>query len=232
MYRKTYAEIDLGILEQNAREIVSKFHDYTYHIGVVKAGAYGHGFAAANALIRGGINYLATATLEEALAVRQVNKTIPVLVLEPILIQLDPAGIDAALENSITLTLDSMEEIKALSLLPLSSPLKVHLKLDCGMNRLGLKSAEEVEEAVKILAEKENLFLEGIFTHLGTSGVLDVHYDRAIEKFRLLTKSIDLKKIPIVHLNRSITLVHHEKYDFETSDWLVAVKVFPHQLHL
>ncbi len=214
MYRKTWAEIDTEVLEKNAREITEKYKDYSYHIGVVKAGAYGHGFGAIHALIRGGINYLAVATPEEALAVREENRSIPVLILEPYIRR--PEVVEIALKNDLTLTVDSLADAARLAGTPLPSPLKVHLKLDCGMNRLGIKRKEEVEEAVSLLSGKENLILEGIFTHFATGGILDPYYDKSLATFRHLTEGIDLKKIPIVHINRSITLVHHEKLEFET----------------
>ena len=94
--------------------------------------------------------------------------------------------------------------------------MKVHLKLDCGMNRLGVKDKTEAEQCVQILSEKENVELEGIFTHIATSGVSDPYYDRSLSTFTELTANIDLSKIPLVHINRSITLVHHEPLPFET----------------
>ena len=84
------------------------------------------------------------------------------------------------------------------------------------MNRLGIKEKEEVTEAVKLLKENKNITLEGIYTHIATSGITDIYYDKSIEKFKYLTSDINLSEIPIVHLNRSITLVHHQIYSFET----------------
>jgi len=84
------------------------------------------------------------------------------------------------------------------------------------MNRLGFKDKDEVTETVNILKTNKSIFLEGVYTHIGTSGLTDIYYDKSIEKFQELTSDINLKEIPIVHLNRSITLVHHKIYPFET----------------
>lgn len=105
MYRNTYVKIDESILKNNVRQIVKKYPDYKYRIGVVKGNCYGHGFYSVNALIEGGINYLATSSLEEAIEVRKYNKEIPILCLEPI----DSKYIDDILKYKVTITIDSKE---------------------------------------------------------------------------------------------------------------------------
>ena len=92
--------------------------------------------------------------------------------------------------------------------------IKIHLKVDSGMNRLGFKTNKEINEAVKIIEKNPKLFLEGIYSHFATSGISDVYYDRQVHTFLELTKDLDLKNIPIVHLDRSLTLVTHEKLSF------------------
>ena len=81
MYRNTYAAIHAETLTENIRHIREYYPDYKYYFGVVKGNAYGHGMQAVNALIAGGVNYLATATLEEAEKVRSYNTDIPILCL-------------------------------------------------------------------------------------------------------------------------------------------------------
>lgn len=212
MYRKTYVKINNSVLTDNIKKITKKYSNYNYYIGVVKANAYGHGDYIVNDLIKGGINYLAVSSLEEAISIRKYNKEIPILVLEPISLDY----LDIIEENNITITIDTLEYTKSLLEKKLSSKLKVHLKLDTGMNRLGFKVREELNEAVSLLKENNLIILEGIYTHIGTSGISDIYYDKSIETFKYLTRDIDLKEIPIVHLNRSITLVHHEILPFET----------------
>lgn len=212
MYRKTYVKIDNSILTNNIEKIINKYNTYKYYIGVVKANAYGHGDYIVNDLIKGGINYLAVSSLEEAISIRKYNQEIPILVLEPVSLEY----LDTIEKNNITITIESLEYTKELLEKELNSNLKVHLKLDTGMNRLGIKEKEEVTEAVKLLKENKNIILEGIYTHIATSGITDIYYDKSIENFKYLTSDINLSEIPIVHLNRSITLVHHQIYSFET----------------
>lgn len=210
MYRKTYAKIDGKILEENVKEIKNKYNEYEYYFGVVKNNAYGHGMKVVQNLLRAGINYLAVSSLEEALMVRKYTTDTPILVLEPI----DLDFVDDAINSKITITIESVDYLKNLNKIDLPYELKIHLKLDTGMNRLGIKTSKEVKEAVKIISKNDKLFLEGIYTHLATTGVNDFYYDRQVEKFLYLTSEIDLESIPIVHLDRSLTFVTHEKLAF------------------
>lgn len=212
MYRKTYVKIDNKILTNNVKEIIHKYHHYKYYIGVVKANAYGHGDYIVNDLIKGGINYLAVSSLEEALSIRKYNQEIPILCLEPI----GTDYLSIIIENNITITIDSLEYTKELVKQDISKLLKIHLKLDTGMSRLGFNNQNNIEESISLLKKNSNIYLEGIYTHLATSGINDIYYDRQINKFKELTSNIDLEAIDIVHLNRSITLTHHEKLPFET----------------
>ena len=76
LYRKTYAEINLTNIKENVEKIIKKYNNYQYYFGIVKADCYGHGIKAVQKVIEGGANYLATATLEEALSIRKNLKDI------------------------------------------------------------------------------------------------------------------------------------------------------------
>lgn len=208
MYRNTYAEIDKDVLRDNIKNIVSTYSNYEYFFGVVKGNAYGHGFEIINSLIEGGVNYLAVATPEEALTVRKKNADIKILCLENVNIK----SAKALADKNVTLTVCSLHQAEELT--KLTNNFTVHLKLDTGMNRLGFKEKEELNTAYKLLKSAENVTVEGIYTHLATSGVNDKFYDNQIEKFKELTSDINFKEIPIVHIGRSLILVHHDKPDF------------------
>lgn len=210
MYRKTYVEIDENILEKNIEAIVNKYDGYQHYIGVVKNNAYHHGIKIVNTLISAGINYLAVSSLEEALDIRKYNLEIPILILEPISLEY----IDDCINNNLTLTLENKDYVDNLCKLKLIDKLKVHLKIDSGMNRLGFKNKKEVKEVYELLKKTKNIIVEGIYTHLATSGVNDYYYDKQINCFKELTSEIDLEEIPIVHVDRSLTLVKHKKLDF------------------
>ena len=193
MYRRTYALIDENILKSNVEEIKSKYTDYKYYIGVVKNNAYNHGIHVVNALIEGGINYLAVSSLEEAIMVRKYNRKIPVLCLEVI----DLDYIYDCINNNVTITVESLSYLEELNKMKLDYEIKIHLKLNTGMNRLGMSSKKDVNKCVEIINKNKKLFLEGIYTHLATSGISDKYYDNQIDKLECLKKTCpsDAKEI-------------------------------------
>lgn len=206
MYRKTYVEINLDTIEENIQKIKNTYSGYKYYIGVVKNNAYGHGIYSINAMIDGGINYLAVSSLEEALEVRKINKEIPVLILEPISLE----ATKVAAENNITITVDNTEYFDIL--IENNIKVKFHLKIDSGMNRFGLKEKEKVNYIFE--KSSEILYLEGIYTHLSNGRNNSEIYINQINSFKNLTSDIDLSKIEIVHLDRSLTMEQHEKIEF------------------
>lgn len=207
MYRNTYALINKNNLTDNIIEIKKKYPNYKYYFGVVKNNAYGHGDDIVPSLIAGGINYLAVSSLDEAINIRNKEYNIPILVLEPINMQY----IDIALKNNITLTIDNLEYLQALIKLKISKPLKIHFKIDSGMNRLGFKKRSDINSAFKIINDTKNLMLEGIYTHFATSGRGDSYYNFQVMQVYDLLKDIDLESIPIIHFDRSLTFVSHDK---------------------
>lgn len=210
MYRRTYLEVDCKNLKNNIINIKQNYPGYDYYFGVVKGNAYGHGGFIINSLIEGGINYLAVSSLEEALKLREFNQEIPILILEPIHLEF----LDKCIKNNIAITISNMEYFNELLSIELPSQLKIHVKLDTGMSRLGLSNSNSLNELLRKLPNNPNLFLEGIYTHFATSGINDKHWDNQLNKFKEITKDVDLSSIPIVHMGRSLTLVNHEKIPF------------------
>lgn len=210
MYRKTYLEVDCNILKNNIINIKQNYPEYKYYFGVVKANAYGHGGYIINSIIEGGINYLAVSSLEEAIKLREYNTEIPILILEPIHLEY----LDKCIAHNLTITISNLEYFNELLTIALPQKLKVHIKLDTGMSRLGINTSEELHTILNKLPDNTNLFLEGIYTHFATSGINDKHWDNQLNKFKEITKDIDLSAIPIVHMGRSLTLVNHEKIPF------------------
>ncbi len=210
MYRNTYVLIDEDILEQNVKTIKEAYNDYQYYIGVVKNDAYHHGLDAVGALIKGGINYLAVSSLDEAVALRCKYPKIPILCLEPISLDF----LEEIIKYNVTITVESLEYAKKLCELPKKEKIKVHLALDTGMHRLGFGDPESLKEAYSLINETNHLFIEGLYSHFATSGVMDNYYDYQVKQFLEITKDLYLEAIPIVHMGRSLSLVQHEKLNF------------------
>jgi alanine racemase len=205
MYRNTSVYINLNNIKNNVKKVIEKCNNYKYYIGVVKADSYGHcDNKVVKAIVSGGCNYLATATLDEALEIREDLKDIPILCLGII----DEQYIDVCIKNDITITVDNCDYVKAIS----NKNAKVHIKINTGMNRLGTKTKEEFNKIYRIIQES-NLILEGIYTHMYSPDNLDITKKQE-ELFEYITGDIDLKTIPMIHLGASEYTLNYPKKEY------------------
>jgi len=207
MYRNTYVEVNLKNIESNVRKLITKYNDYKYYFGVAKADCYGHyGPETVKAIIKGGCNYIAVATLDEAIEIRKNIKDIPILCLGIIPIKY----IEECIKNNITITISNYEYLR---LITKCQNLKVHIKINTGMNRLGVKSREEFYSIYKTIKEENNLILEGIYTHIYNSADKN-STENQFERFEEITKDINLNEIPIIHLGASDATTGYSKLPY------------------
>ncbi|TLS34906.1 alanine racemase [Pseudalkalibacillus caeni] len=166
-YRDTWAEIDLDAIEENIAAFKKHLPQETGIMAVVKANAYGHGsFEVAKQAIAAGASYLAVALLDEAIALREKGITHPILVLG--WVRPEYAGLAAKLD--VTLTVFQEEWIQKAASLIDTKPLKLHLKMDTGMGRIGIKAEKEAKLILSALFDNKDKFvLEGVFTHFATA---------------------------------------------------------------
>ena len=111
MYRNTKVIINLKNIRENVRKMKQAYPFYQYYFGVVKANCYGldnESLAVTRAIIDAGCNYLAVATLEEAIVIRKEFKSIPILVLGHI----NKEHIKEAIEYNITITIHSEDSLE------------------------------------------------------------------------------------------------------------------------
>ena len=169
---RTWTEIDLSNLEHNYRALRAMLPQGCRFLGVVKADAYGHGAVqVARRLETLGAEYLAVACLDEALELRQAGITTPILILG--YTPTDRA--EALLDNGITQTVYDVEMARALSNAAAAAgkTLKIHVKADTGMSRLGwLCGGEDQSAAVEAIAQVcalPGLEAEGIYTHFANA---------------------------------------------------------------
>ena len=204
MYRNTYVEINLKNIKYNVNKIIKKYKDYKYYIGVVKADSYGHNTEkVVKAIIDGGCNYLAVSSLDEALEIRKYFD-IPILCLGII----HSKYAEVCEKNKIDVTVTNLDYLKQIK----NYKLNIHIKVDTGMNRLGLKNKEEFDNIINEL-ENSNLNLKGIYTHVYKANNKKI-IEKQINKFKAITNNIDLNKIEIVHIAQSDTLINYPKIDF------------------
>lgn len=209
MYRKTYMKINLDHIGYNIKTILNQYANYDYYFGVVKANCYNHDKIIIQELIANGINYLAVSSLEEAIDIRKYNQEIPILCLQPIALEY----IDEIINHDITITVNDYAYYQKLCTLDFSETIKVHIKLNTGMNRLGIHSSRELQEIVQGLLEHKHILLEGIYSHLATADNNDALYEQQKETFLTLLSHIPTNQIPIIHLFNSAALLKFDKLE-------------------
>lgn len=211
MYRNTYVEINLDNLKSNVENIVNYCKEYKYFIGVVKGNCYSHGINyVVNELIDSGINYLAVSHLEEALEIRCINKKIPILCMEPINLE----HINVCIKNNITIMVHDANYVDELLSKKLKRKLKIHIKVDSGMNRLGFKDKNTFTKIYNKLKSNKSIEVEGIFSHFATEGIFDTDWNFQLERFKKITQDINLNEVKIVHLACSASFLNHKKINF------------------
>ena len=115
-------------------------------------------------------------------------------------------------KKDITITINSLDYMKELSKENIKK-LKAHIKINTGMNRLGISNVEEVLHVME-LAKNSNIILEGIYTHIYEALNVEL-YNKQKEKFEAILKSINGNKIfKIVHMSASDACALYEKPDF------------------
>jgi alanine racemase len=187
--RPVWGEIDLDAIRHNLAHLRVRAGRPVKVIAPVKANAYGHGVARIGLhLERLGVDGLATANLDDALAMRAAGVELPILMYGSQL----PTGFGMLLDNRLTPTVYSEEGVRALAGLVAGAehPVNVHLKVDCGLGRLGIRP-ELAPALVRELRSHPQLRLEGIYTHIPFDGPLAGAWSRrAMAVFERLVDDI------------------------------------------
>ena len=212
--RWAWAEIDLGAIEHNVRTLKSLTPPSTLFMAVVKSDGYGHGAVqVARAALAAGADRIGVATVDEALQLRGAGVDAPVHVLsEPPAssadLLLDHDLIPAVTTREFALDLNRAAETRMMTA-------RFHLKVDTGMNRIGVPSAEAPRFALG-LKELPGLAMEGTFTHFATADVPgDWDFDEQLKRFTdalaaMRTEGVDPG---ITHAaNSPATILHPESH--------------------
>lgn len=206
--RSVWAEIDLAAIQHNVREIKKKIAGNAALCAVVKADGYGHGApAVAKAALAAGADRLAVAIVNEAVELREAGIEVPILVLG----HTPTCQAVLVAEREITQTIFSMEAAKALSEAAVATgkKVKVHIKIDTGMGRLGI-CPDEAGAFAAAVQELPGLEIEGIFSHFACSDSEDKsftyeQYHRFMEAAeRVAARGIH---IPIKHIANSAAVL-------------------------
>ncbi len=179
--------IDLSVLRKNVQLIREKLPAETMLLAVVKADAYGHGIVqvARNALAAGA-DWLAVARTDEGLVLRDAGVTAPILVLGASSVQ----EIGDGVRHGLTLTVSGPRMVHAVQQWAEkeNKPGLVHLKIDTGMGRIGVRNEDEVRAVLEALRLCPQVQLTGAFTHFADAdGETDDYTRMQLERFRHLT---------------------------------------------
>lgn len=205
-YRDTYAVIRLDYLMDNVNLLYQKVKKPM--MAIIKANAYGHGYQEVANVLKDHphISMFGVATLKEAIDLRKIGIQQDILVLGAIPLE----DLDMVIENNISLTLYSKDYMKEIiHLFHHSHPVKVHLKIDTGMNRLGLKSKEEFEEVLQICS-KPIFQIDGVFTHFATAddeAQIDAYHDQLYMFYEIVGEH----SFQYIHCQNSAAMMYHEE---------------------
>ncbi len=193
--RRTWAEIDLDALAHNYQQARRLIGPKTKYLGVVKADAYGHGAVQVSRKLEAlGADYLAVSSLDEARELRHGGIRMPILILG----HTPPEMVSQLIQYNITQTVSAQAKAEAYSAAAAEcgGTLKVHIKVDTGMSRLGFlirgRHFDGGVEAIAASCALPHLEAEGIFTHFAAADEDDEAseaYTR--EQFGVFTQAID-----------------------------------------
>lgn len=206
--RPVWVEIDLNAVRHNLAEIRRLVGPQVEIMAVVKAEAYGHGAVKiAQTALQSGASRLGVALPEEGIALRKAGINAPILVFSPLLT--DQA--ETMVRYDLTPTICMLEPAVALSRAAVAAGKKVpcHVKLDTGMNRIGIPAQEGIV-FIKKMQSLPGILFEGVFSHLATADERDKEYAR--HQMKTFNKVIiDLKNEgllpPKVHLANSAGII-------------------------
>jgi alanine racemase len=200
----TLAEIDLAALAHNCRELRHLTSPSAKIMAVLKANGYGHGASeAAKASLNNGAEYLAVAEISEAFDLRETGITAPILLLG----YSRPCNVEYMVRNEIRPSVSTFTSAEMISMegTRLNKKVKIHIKVDTGMGRLGIVCDElvlpdsskacrrEVVGTILKIASLPGLDIEGIYTHFANSDRADKSHAR--RQFAMFTDILDdLKK--------------------------------------
>ncbi len=210
MSRPVWLEINLDYLAHNMQEVKKLVKDEALITAVIKADGYGHGAGIiGKILLENGADRFAVATFTEALELRALYPDIPILVLG---YTLEEDFIKAE-EKHIILTVYTFEQAEYIVENQLD--IKIHLKIDTGMGRLGFRPEDENIEKTVVL---KGLDIEGIYTHFAKADELDKTFTHMqVERFEAVLKRIrDLGvDIPIEHVSNSAGIIDFPEYRYD-----------------
>ncbi len=206
-YQRGYAEVDLDAIVFNMRSMKQNIAPGTKMIGVIKTDGYGHGSVPIAESLEP-LDFLfgfAVATPEEAHRLRQAGIKKPILILGYTF----PYCYEQLAEEELRPAVFRKDTIPLLQKAAerVGKPVRVHVKVDTGMNRIGIAPDEEGLRFMEALVERDGIIIEGMFTHFARADESDkTHALEQLESFQAFTRMTEQRlgmEIPIKHCSNS-----------------------------
>lgn len=215
--KRTWAQIDLDCVKHNFN--IVKAHTKAKICCVVKANAYGHGAVKLAALYQKlGADFLAVSNIDEALQLRNSNIVLPILILG----YTPPECAKELYDNNISQAVYSSEYANALlsHAGKLGVKIKVHIKIDSGMGRIGFQCIKSELDSVIEICKNTLVIPEGIFTHFSVADEGTKGKDYTSMQFQKFASSIDYLsdagiKFSIRHCANSATILDYPEYHMD-----------------
>lgn len=218
-YGRVYAEVNLDALHYNMEQMHRKISPDTRIMGIIKADGYGHGAVQLGRELEQ-LDYVfgyGVATAEEAFILREAGLKKPVLVLGYTF----PYAYEELIEKEIRMTVfryDTLEELAACAIKQ-GKKAKIHIKVDTGMSRIGIKPDESGLQFVQKALSYEEIEAEGIFTHFAKADEADkTSAEQQIDRMSQFIGQVEKEtgyRFPIRHCSNSAGILEIEKANMD-----------------
>lgn len=209
--RPTKGIVDCQAIRENIQGELARIKDNTEIFAVVKANGYGHGAVKVAQVAReAGVTGFCVSIIDEAIELREAGITEPILVLGVV----TPKYVPLLVAHQISCAAVSLEWLQeaAEELAGGEQSLTVHVKIDTGMGRLGLRTTEEMQAVVSFLNDHPEFVLEGLFTHFSKADSLDTSYIELQKERFDEALLIFPETIKYVHTANSATALWHDHW--------------------
>ena len=209
-HRDAWVEVNLDCIEHNILEFKKYLKKDAKLFAVVKADAYGHGAVMiAPVLLASGVDFLGVSSIDEGLQLRENDIEAPILVLGAVPVW----SFDRAAQNNISVSVFSDEHIEACrqTYEKLKIKPKVHVKIDTGMNRIGVRP-ENAAEFIKKIQSCAFINLEGIFTHFATAETQELAEEQ-YKKFNDVVSSVNTQGL-LIHCCNTAAVISYNDFNY------------------
>lgn len=199
IHKDAWVEVNLENLAYNIREIRKIIPKHKKFLGIVKADAYGHGAQMiAKTMLASGIDWFGVSSIDEGLDLREIKIKAPILVVGAV----PPWAVEIATKNNISISIFNETHLEACKDVYERTGIKpkVHVKLDTGMNRIGVRAEDGIEFINKV-KKADYLIFEGIFTHLA-SAEEEVFTNKQINLWNEVVNNIDTRGL-LLHIQNT-----------------------------